>query len=262
MKKVSVITVNLNNARGLEKTICSVISQTSKEFEFIVIDGGSKDGSVDIIKKYAHKISYWVSEPDKGIYNAMNKGIEQAEGEYLIFINSEDELENNDMIGQFCAANPTEDIVCGTINYIRKEESIHTIAPKDPGFLFFMTNTLPHQASFIKKQLFQTVGYYDESLKIASDWKFFMVAFCKFKCTYRSTSLVVAKHFLTGISATVEGKLTFAREKKQTLYECFGISDKDGEVIEKSYHLFEDVHRSRLIKMLKSAGFLKKLRLS
>ena len=88
--KISVITINYNNKSGLEKTIQSVISQTYFELEYIIIDGGSSDGSIDVIKKYENKIDYWISEQDKGIYNAMNKGIAQAHGEYCNFMNSGD----------------------------------------------------------------------------------------------------------------------------------------------------------------------------
>ena len=85
--KVSVITINYNNCDGLSRTIESVVKQSFKEYEYIVIDGGSTDGSADVIRKYADKIDYWVSESDKGIYNAMNKGIDVAKGEYCNFMN-------------------------------------------------------------------------------------------------------------------------------------------------------------------------------
>lgn len=90
--KLSIITVNLNNKDGLQKTIESVISQTCKDFEWIIIDGGSVDGSKDIIEKYSKEIDYWVSESDQGIYHAMNKGILRSHGEYLLFLNSGDYL--------------------------------------------------------------------------------------------------------------------------------------------------------------------------
>jgi glycosyltransferase involved in cell wall biosynthesis len=261
MKKVSVITVNLNNASGLEKTITSIANQTAKDFEFIVIDGGSTDNSIDIIKKHSDKINYWVSEPDNGIYNAMNKGIMRAKGEYVIFINSEDELNSDTILAQFSAANTCEDIVCGDINYIQSGISVNSKSPETAGFLFFMVNTLPHQASFIKRRLFDTVGYYDEALKIASDWKFFLLALCKYRCSYKKINYTVAKHPLTGISASEKGKVVFVNEKKQALLECFGMNSEDGVIIEKSYHLYEDVHRSRLIKLLRNCGFLSKIRM-
>ena len=83
--KYSIITINYNNCDGLRKTIESVISQSYKDYEFIIIDGGSTDGSRDVIEQHSRSIDYWVSEPDKGVYNAMNKGIRQAKGDYLNF---------------------------------------------------------------------------------------------------------------------------------------------------------------------------------
>ena len=83
-RKFSIITINYNNKEGLRKTIESVVGQSFRDFEYIIIDGGSTDGSIEVIKEYAGKVDYWVSEPDKGIYHAMNKGVLQAHGEYLI----------------------------------------------------------------------------------------------------------------------------------------------------------------------------------
>jgi glycosyltransferase involved in cell wall biosynthesis len=96
--KLSIITINKDNARGLEKTIQSVMGQTYNDFEYIVIDGASSDDSVDIIKRYADRMTYWVSEPDTGIYNAMNKGIRKAQGEYCLFLNSGDVLINSNSL--------------------------------------------------------------------------------------------------------------------------------------------------------------------
>ena len=96
--KISIITVNYNDKDGLEKTIKSVLNQENTVFEYLVIDGNSADGSKDVIEKYKDKIDYWVSEPDSGIYNAMNKGILAATGDYLLFLNSGDWLYENDSI--------------------------------------------------------------------------------------------------------------------------------------------------------------------
>ena len=96
MTQLSIITINKNDAKGLEKTLESIWKKQSfKDFEHIIIDGASTDNSINIIKKYASHLSYWVSEPDKGIYNAMNKGIIKAKGNYLLFLNSGDWLEND-----------------------------------------------------------------------------------------------------------------------------------------------------------------------
>jgi len=98
MTKLSIITINLNNQKGLQKTIESVLSQTCSDYEYIIIDGGSTDGSIDIIKKHADKISHWISEPDHGIYNAMNKGISVANGELICFLNSGDEYKSRNSL--------------------------------------------------------------------------------------------------------------------------------------------------------------------
>lgn len=97
-RKFSIITINYNNKEGLRKTIESVVGQSFRDFEYIIIDGGSTDGSIEVIKEYAGKVDYWVSEPDKGIYHAMNKGVLQAHGEYLNFMNSGDEFYNNGVL--------------------------------------------------------------------------------------------------------------------------------------------------------------------
>ena len=88
--KYSIITINYNHIEGLKRTIDSVISQTSSNYEYIIIDGGSTDGSVNIIKEYKEHLVYWISEKDNGVYHAMNKGVAQAQGDYCIFMNSGD----------------------------------------------------------------------------------------------------------------------------------------------------------------------------
>ena len=109
--KFSVITISYNNAEGLRKTMESVFSQTCADYEFIVIDGGSNDGSVDIIKNGEQKLSFWCSEADKGVYNAMNKGVSHAKGDYLIFMNSGDTFHGRDALSKVAALQLTSDIV-------------------------------------------------------------------------------------------------------------------------------------------------------
>ena len=149
--KVSIITINYNDCIGLENTIQSVVSQTCNDYEYIVIDGGSTDGSVDVIKKYASKISYWISERDKGIYHAMNKGIDKATGDYCLFLNSGDTLFNNEVLNTI-RYDLTTDIVVGAI---RKGTSgyIKRFKIKEPLVLldFWIENPIPHQSTFIKK---------------------------------------------------------------------------------------------------------------
>ena len=113
--KYSIITVNYNNKEGLRRTIESVIHQTFHDYEFIIIDGGSTDGSMDVLKEYDAQINYWVSEPDSGIYNAMNKGIAKAKGEYLNFMNSGDCFYTADVLEKVSLYNSNADFIVGTI---------------------------------------------------------------------------------------------------------------------------------------------------
>jgi glycosyltransferase involved in cell wall biosynthesis len=176
--KLSIITINLNNADGLRKTIESVVSQTLTDFEYIVIDGASTDGSVEIIKQYADKITYWISEPDKGIYNAMNKGILKATGEYCLFLNSGDWFVQN-ILSTISTINFTKDIIHGNtiVAYNDGTVSIHKGCPKNNlTFYDLYTDTICHQAAFIRRTLFFDYGLYEEQYRIASDWLFFVQA--------------------------------------------------------------------------------------
>lgn len=173
--KLSIITVNLNNKSGLQKTIDSVISQTYKDFEWIIIDGGSTDGSKELIEKYSSYITYWVSEPDKGIYNAMNKGILVAKGEYLQFLNSGDALATPKILNDVFCANLVEDILYGNVIHIFNEEKQKMVKYNHPITLSYFTSggIINHQAAFIKRDLFSN-SLYNENLKIVSDWEFWI----------------------------------------------------------------------------------------
>lgn len=171
--KLSIITVNLNNRDGLQKTIDSVVSQTFKDFEWIVIDGGSTDGSKELIEQYADHFAYWVSEPDKGIYNAMNKGIKVAKGEYLLFLNSGDWLLDTTALERCFSHSFSSDIVYGDLLFCNGETQHRYNYPDDLTLHFLYNLSLGHCASFIKRELI-TQNPYNEELKIVSDWEFFL----------------------------------------------------------------------------------------
>lgn len=172
---VSIITVNYNNCKGLKKTLDSIKSQTSKDFEWIVIDGGSTDGSKELLEQNTDIISYWVSEKDKGIYHAMNKGIKVAKGDYLQFLNSGDSLADRDIIKRFCERNNTEDVVYGNAIIVDREDNVvnHFHAPKLVRLSYFYAHALNHQATFFSKRCFANY-YYNENNRIASDLELFM----------------------------------------------------------------------------------------
>jgi glycosyltransferase involved in cell wall biosynthesis len=200
--KLSIITINYNNAKGLEKTIKSVVNQTYTDFEYIIIDGGSTDGSVAIIKQNEDKITYWVSEPDKGIYNAMNKGIKKASGTYLLFLNGDDYLINNKVIEENSVHLKNKDLIYFDIIYETENKSRKVTYPDKLNFYFFYTNTICHQAVFFKRELFSKYGFYDENLKIISDWKFIMLAIIKYGVSYAHISNVFCVFDNQGISNT------------------------------------------------------------
>ena len=129
--ELSVITINLNNATGLLKTMRSVLSQTFNDFEYIIVDGESSDNSVDLIKEFNTKFQnlYWISEPDSGIFNAMNKGINLSKGKYLLFLNSGDFLSDQNTLEQVFSNKRNADILCGKANII--ENGILAIAKRN-----------------------------------------------------------------------------------------------------------------------------------
>lgn len=216
-KKISIITVNYNDADGLGRTIQSVISQTYKDFEYIVIDGGSSDSSTSVIKSYEPNISYWISETDNGIYHAMNKGVAQAHGVYCLFLNSGDTFYDERVLEKFVDQNVVEDIVVGKI-LSDKGHFIFT-PPQRPISLYYLySGTVPHQSSFIKTDLLRRYPY-DENLKIVSDWKFFVQAIVLHNCSIKYVDEIVAQFDTNGVSTTNPEKMW--KEKERVLSELF-----------------------------------------
>lgn len=209
--KLSIITINYNDAKGLEKTINSVVSQNNSDFEYIVIDGASTDSSLEVIKQYSQYITNWVSEKDSGIYNAMNKGIAKANGEYLLFLNSGDVLYDATVVQEVLEKLNTYDIITCNQEIIGNNYHEEYKAPDHLIFSDLCFGFLPHASTFIKKSLFTTVGLYDENLKIVSDWKFFILALFKNNASYKKYEILVSKFYLGGISTTSNNK--FEREK-------------------------------------------------
>lgn len=170
--KLSIITVNLNNRDGLKKTIDSVISQTFRDFEWIVIDGGSTDGSKELIQEYSEHFTYWGSEQDKGIYNAMNKGVAHAKGDYCQFLNSGDWLASDTVLEEAAQKMRDCDIMYGDYDFYKEGHlSSHAVFSEYLSFDTLYYGALGHNSCFIRTALLREFPY-DESLKIASDWKF------------------------------------------------------------------------------------------
>lgn len=218
--KLSIITINRNNAAGLEKTMQSVVSQSFKEFEYIVVDGASTDNSVEVIKSCEPHVAHlkWVSEPDTGIYNAMNKGIRMASGDYIQILNSGDCLAADNVTERMLKALEEKDnpaILYGNMVKCfpdKKSRVDKGIQGEDITMLHFYTGTLNHDPTYICRNLFEQYGYYDESLKIVSDWKWFMQAIVFGGEKPQYVDINVTMFDMTGISETNADMVKAERE--------------------------------------------------
>lgn len=246
MTKFSIITINFNNAKGLEKTITSVVNQTFKNYEYIVIDGGSSDASKQVILQYEKQLTYWVSEPDNGIYHAMNKAIEKAKGEYLLFLNSEDLLFDNNTLAKVDndITEEAKDLYYGNVLYVQPGKKEKTLVyPEKLNFGFFFSQTISHQGTFIKKSLFDTVGLYNEQNKIVSDWEFFILALYKHNASYKYLNYVLARYDATGISSNEANFSQVYKERDRVLNEHFKHYVAD-------YTLFNGANNKRMKQVL------------
>lgn len=212
--KLSIITVNYNDAEGLERTIQSVISQTFHDYEFIIIDGGSTDDSLKVIKKYVNYIDYWVSERDGGIYPGMNKGLRQAKGDYVNFMNGGDCYHSSDVLEKIFALETDADIITGA----HAENGLRNVGKGGLTMLDLYKWAIDHQASFVRREVLLRHPY-DEKYRIVSDWKFFIEALVFDNCTFYYTDIIVVDVDMKGISNT-----NFALDKQErdaVLHELF-----------------------------------------
>lgn len=194
--KLSIITVNLNNAEGLKKTILSVNNQTFTNYEYIVIDGGSIDGSVDIIKNYKEQITYWCSEPDKGIYDAMNKGIKASKGVFCYFLNSDDTFYSSSTLQKVLDTQSDKyDFIYG--NTLLQNKKIGQEFDK----YILVTKNISHQAIFYKKWLFEKLGYYNIQYKVWADYEFNVRCFGNNEVKKQYLDLVIANYAPDGFSS-------------------------------------------------------------
>lgn len=171
MTKLSIITINLNNSNGLRNTINSVLSQTFLDFEYIIIDGGSTDASLDVIRENKNRINHYISEPDKGIYNAMNKGLKLVNNDYVLFLNSGDCLADVDVLSKIMndiKADNITDIFYGNMYHVQKKKVFTYPNKINLEYLYF--NSLSHQSTVYKRNIFDNLGFFNEQFGIISDW--------------------------------------------------------------------------------------------
>lgn len=231
--KLSIITVNYNNKEGLLKTIESIKKQTFDDFEFVIIDGGSTDGSLELIKECPF-VDRWVSEEDNGVYPAMNKGIKMATGKYINFMNSGDEYFSGDVLMELSTLLDSEyDIFYGnTLYYNKNNYRREEIPPADLSFFYLYHFGINHQASFIKRTLFWDSFLYNENYKICADWEFFMYNICLKSVSYKYVNTFICNYDFSGISADPKNLKLFYDEKEQTIRKYFSLFYNDFKVLE------------------------------
>jgi glycosyltransferase involved in cell wall biosynthesis len=157
-----------------------VATQKGASFEHIVIDGGSTDGSAQILRDGSDRLAYWISEPDSGIGDAMNKGLPKATGQWLLFLHADDELLGDDALSRVAAALRTTNArIAGFPILYGSSAEKRLLQPGGPGFLLHFKTTFYHQATFIRRDVFRDVGPYDTTLRIAMDYEFFLRAWLR-----------------------------------------------------------------------------------
>lgn len=229
--ELTIITINRNNEAGLEKTMQSVLAQACQAFDYVVVDGASTDNSVEVIHRYSElfgdRLKY-VSEPDKGIYDAMNKGIKMASGGYLQFLNSGDCLVADDVVMRMLDALKSKEYPSILYGNMLKDMPNGVVvrdrcfAGQDITFLGFYTGTLNHSPAYIRKDLFNKYGLYDESLRIVSDWKWYLQAIILGEEKPAYANIDVTLFDMNGISET-NRELDNA-ERKQVLDVLINLS--------------------------------------
>jgi len=256
--KTSIITVNFNNLVGLKKTLDSVFNQTFKDFEYIVIDGGSTDGSTEYLERESRKIDYYISEPDSGVYNAMNKGMEKAKGDYIIFLNSGDHFFNKKVLEQSIQYLDNKDLVYFNLEVIEGGKAYTKKYPDMLSFSYFVKDTLPHPATFIKKEALIKYGPFDETMKIAADWKFFIDGICKYNLSYQRIDNTLTTFYLDGMSSNPKNRKIIFNEKQYHLKQEYPAYLRDIDDILVKNDKLNSLRNSKIIKLLVKLGFLNK----
>jgi glycosyltransferase involved in cell wall biosynthesis len=226
--KISIITVCYNSAATIEKTIRSVGAQTYKNIEYIIVDGNSKDGTLDIIQKHEDKITKWISEPDKGLYDAMNKGIAMATGDIVGILNSDDTFHSNTVLEVIAAfhTNNTIDASVGTI--LQHKENGKVVRVYSSKYwtpeklkIGFMP---PHPSIFFKKELFDTLGFYELGFIIGADYELITRFFLKEKISWKYSGITTTAMLVGGLSSSGTASYTLITKEIQKALLMNGIA--------------------------------------
>ncbi|MGZ3884970.1 MAG: glycosyltransferase family 2 protein [Bacteroidia bacterium] len=256
---ISIITINYNNASGLKATIDSVRAQSVSAVDFVVIDGGSSDNSLAIIEQNKDIITYYCSEKDKGIYDAQNKGIDHSKGTHLLFLNSGDTLYDSGVLTAFLSELKTSpaEILYGNTNLVSSKEPDRVLVPPASLDLYFLfRETINHQASLIKKPLFNEFGKYDLSYKFCSDFDFFFRVFLKRPEAYRYFDRMICNYNNEGLSSQKDNHDRMVREKQLILSS--NLSPKQYKDMHRAYRrgiplkyrIFEQIYKVPVLSLV------------
>lgn len=230
--KITIITINYNNLKGLQRTVPSVVSQTYTGYEYIVVDGGSTDGSKEYIASQ-ERIDTWISEPDKGIYNAMNKAVKMAHGEYCLFMNSGDTFFSPQVLEQCVYQLKDYDYFGGRSVFIDKDQAYPFIPPRNLSIGFLLVNALNHQSVFSKTSIL--IKYpFNEHHGIISDWEQYFKAWYLHGYTYAPLDTFVAIYYMDGISST--NKELCNKERDEVVREIINESGEKGKELQDEYY--------------------------
>lgn len=217
MERIAIVTVCLNDRAGLERTFASVFAQTNSNYELIVVDGGSTDGSVELIQRNAERIHCWTSEKDAGIYDAQNKGWYTATAPVVLFLNAGDTFAAPDVLQRAAQAlSPEIDILYGDA-HLADANGVHAtkVHPVRITSAWLMKEVVAHQSQFIRTSLLMKLEGYDTRFRIAADYAFFARAFWEQHATMRKLDCVVSVFDRTGLSSSPEQKVNVAFERKE-----------------------------------------------
>ena len=257
---ISIITVNYNNATGLKKTMGSVLNQTYDDFEYIVVDGDSNDGSKEVLTSFDHTRLTGISESDTGIYNAMNKGIRKARGKYLLFLNSGDYLVSEDILKKVAPEINMETPFAGCDLILDSEEGqVRKSHPKAISLSYLLRRTIYHPSTFIRRDMFEKYGYYNEELRVVSDWEFFLKTVGLNGEAFERIPTPLTIFDMTGISSKKENLEKIAQEKEQVIQKCLGSftrSDLDAFLLEQ---LRNPSKRIKYLMKIEKSPFLRKV---
>ena len=212
MPTFSVITVCYNEHKNIKRTLDSVVQQTCTDYELIVVDGGSTDGTTDIIRQYADHIAWWCSEPDGGTYNAMNKGVEHAKGEYVIFMNAGDWFYGKNVLETVKSAGLKTDVIEGYV--IRSDNGKRVRDKYTDIYAHIFADTLSHQGTFVRHNLLLSHPF-DEKYKIVADWKLWIEILIIERCSYAFINTNIAYNDMTGLSSDPSK----VREEREQVYQ-------------------------------------------